>query len=287
MKNHRRKIIFFGVAIFEAVVLILLVKTCREHFEDIATPDVKQPYNENLERDKKQIVQTYIDAVEYYRQQCILHGCDSVYDVTGMFCRYAIRDIGNDDSSECIPSPYPADTQIEVRVGEIFYDKSNLLCATIIAVNKTFTNPDSLSNYDSECHYKGICVIGRRHKVEEPFMLYPISAYSCWAYSFERVFELMKSFAYRFMKDYTGSFTVVFQGEYYGYNMQDPQFFEKSPLFQKFDEKRYNFQMRRFYNDRLGKIDYYEYPTEPFTYKRDSIRDQPDSISNNRPQVKG
>ena len=39
--------------------------------------------------------------------------------------------------------------------------------------------------------------------------------------------------------------------------------------------------------DRLGKIDYYEYPTEPFTYKRDSIRDQPDSISNNRPQVKG
>lgn len=214
-----------------------------------------QPPKELLEKDKKQIAESYVNLVEKYRQfyQEDLEKDTFVLahiDVSG-FYRYGER---TNIYGEDIASPWPMHGQLEVTVDTIVYSSDKRFCVALLIIKRSFFKSEYVIKEKSWRHpYDGSAFIGYKKEENGPYLIYPTHVFSViWMDTYDDVKEELRNYYFKYLYLQTGSFDTVFEQTSYKYNIGDSLFFEKAPFFQKYDSTRYNFQMFRYMVGRKG-----------------------------------
>lgn len=236
----------------------------------------KQPPKELIDRDSKQISKTFIAIAEKYRYNFILHHKWNYTATNWIFSWYASREKCTQSDTEIstyVPSPLPVSTQIKVTVDTLLYNKDKKLCFVLLAVEDKHTHFDGLVDDPEDEKFNGFAFVGYRQDINQPFALYPIETFMVSAESLSVTNQYMRYYYFTQYCDMAGAPTTVFFGLQH-VNLDDPQFFKKSPLFRKDIEGFYNFQCYKdsgkihIYHfeeadssEIFGKIDYHDYIT--------------------------
>lgn len=230
---------------------------------------------EDYIKDKKQIESCFIENVEYFRkyhrydfkiyensQDSLKQEYEKYYqkypganwDPANFFEPYASRfDLKQD---KYVQSPIPTEKQLTVTTDTIVYSKDSLFCVAFLILNLHYDEIKDLEQKrDKDREYSAKAVIGYRTNTEEPFDIYPLKKHSVTGFeSYKAASTMIKDLYFNRLKG-IGSTGSVYEGMKFKQNVGDKDFFEKSPYFQKYNDKFFNFQMYRH----LGK-DY------PFQY---------------------
>lgn len=230
---------------------------------------------ENYTNDKNQIKNCFIENVEYFRKyhrydlKIYVNSSDSLkqeyeeyyqkypganWDPANFFEPYASRfDLKQD---KYVQSPIPTEKQLTVTTDTIVYSKDSLFCVAFLILNLHYDEIKDLEQKrDKDREYSAKAVIGYRTNTEEPFDIYPLKKHSVTGFeSYKAASTMIKDLYFNRLKG-IGSTGSVYEGMKFKQNVGDKDFFEKSPYFQKYNDKFFNFQMYRH----LGK-DY------PFQY---------------------
>ena len=234
------------------------------------SPQMKIKY----QKDKQQIADCFIKNVEYFRKYHrydlrFIRDSDSLrniyekhykkylgadWDPANFFEPYATRfDLKND---EYINSPIPTDQQLTVTTDTIVYSKNGLFCVAILVIHLHYDEVNNLEQKrDEDREYSAKAVIGYRTNIEKTFDIYPLKKHSVTGFeSYDAASIMLRDLYFNKLKG-IGSSGSVYEGMQFKQNIGGKDFFEKSPYFQKYDNKYYNFQMYRH----LGKDYPYQY----------------------------
>lgn len=230
---------------------------------------------EKYVKDKKQIESCFIENVEYFRKyhrynfEKYVNSPDSLiqeheeyyqkypgadWDPANFFEPYASRfDL---KQNKYVKSPISTEKQLTVTADTIVYSKDSLFCVAFLVLHLHYDEIKDLEQKrDKDREYSAKAVIGYRTSAEEPLTIYPLKKHSVTGFdSYESASAMIKDLYFKRLKG-IGSTGSVFEGMKFEHNVGDKGFFEKSPYFQKYNDKYFNFQMYRH----LGK-DY------PFQY---------------------
>lgn len=262
---------------FILLISILILGNCSGSKQDknrkeslIPSPQMEVKYK----KDKQQIADCFIKNVEYFRKYHryewrFVGDSDSLrnirekhykkypgadWDPANFFEPYAARfDLKND---EYINSPIPTDQQLTVTTDTIVYSKDSLFCVAILIVKGNYIK---IANIEEGMvagrEYDAKALIGYRTNIEKPFDIYPLKKHSVVGFESYKAASIMLRDLYFNKLKGIGSTGSVFERMQFKQNVGDKDFFEKSPYFQKYDNKYYNFQMYRH----LGKDYPYQY----------------------------
>lgn len=218
----------------------------------------QQPPKQQLEKDGEQIVESYINMIEMYRQ-LLLAESEDAFEPTNFYEPYANR--YTLDGKE-IASPFPIYTQLKVTADTIVYSKNHKFCVALLILKSNYSQIEGIENENSDFPYDACAVIGYRQNDKEPYKLYPITKYKVIGVgTYADAKEIIRESYFKNLKKTYAGYSLVFNGAPLGYNIGDPQFFEKSPYFQKYDSLRYNFQMYHYY----GEDHKFPQPTKDYT----------------------
>lgn len=254
--NHIMAFLIVSIAIV-VVTLKLLYKDLNDC--EIPKADAPQPSKQRLERDGKQLAWDFVNIVEYYRlaqRADSLDWADS-HDPAYFYFPYAQRETIDGVS---VASPLPTSSQINVYVDTILYNADGNICFALLIIKAKYSD---LCNFQKEFEtypYSACAIVGYRENQSMPYSQYPVTAFSAMSDTYKEAQRVIRECYFLSLNKATGGYYNVFNEEPYKYNIGNPDFFDKSPLFQKYDSTRYNFQMYR----KDGKIQ--EYPIRKASY---------------------
>ena len=140
----------------------------------------------------------------------------------------------------------------------IIYNKDKLLCWAFVVIEQYKAGGN---NVKYTPYYWSYSVIGKRKNINEPFKVFIRPAHPAWATEKDWVEALENDVL--FSAGWTTEIRDVFEAETDKLPvLSDPKFFEKHPLFHKFDDSTYNFEWwNANFNGRRnnGKPEYYRY----------------------------
>lgn len=200
--------------------------------------------------DKKEIAKSFIMNVEYFR-------CNpESLEPANFYYPYSER--YDSINMQFIPSPIITDNQISVSVERIEYSKDSCLCFAILLIENHYSMVEGLS---IEREYGRIfdsqAVIGYRKSKNDVFKIYPDEHFIATGFTDKQTPVQIIERQYTSNLKKCGSLAgSIYQGKTFNENVGDSLFFENSPLFQKYDDTTFNFQIYR----NLGKDNYYNYP---------------------------
>lgn len=213
-----------------------------------------QPSQQQLETDGQQIVESFLNTVEMYRQSLLADTVNlkASVDPSNFYEPYAER-ITTD--GRVISSPLPISSQLKVSIDTIVYSQNKNFCFALLIIESNYSKIKGLENKKIDHPYDACAVIGYKFNDNDLFNLYPVTTFKVVGVdSYADAKRIIRDSYFRNLKKTYGGVFSVFNGTPFGYNLGDSQFFEKAPFFQKYDSLRYNFQM--YHN--LGED--YEYP---------------------------
>lgn len=213
-----------------------------------------QPSKQQLEIDGQQIVESFLNTVETYRQFLLddTVNMKAIVDPSNFYEPYAER-LTTD--GKVISSPFPISSQLKVTIDTIVYGQNKNFCFALLIIESNYSTVTGLENKKTDHPYDACAVIGYKLNDNDTFNLYPVTTFKVIGVdSYTDAKRIIRDSYFRNLRKTSGGVFSVFNGIPFVYNLGDPQFFEKSPFFQKYDSLRYNFQM--YHN--LGED--YEYP---------------------------
>lgn len=231
----------------------------RRQAQDHLVTNPKELYN----RDKEQISKCFINNVEYYRLYCrytseeldtyyndSIHS-DAQWDPANFYEPYACR--YNEELQCYINSPIETIYQLKVEVDTILYDNTACLCFAFLSIYQNYKNVSHLKKRPSG--YDAKAIIGIRKCTDDAFNVYPVTNFI--AFNYTNKDACIRDLKYLYSHRLKGSSLAgsVYQEMTFNANVGDSRFFEDSPFFQPFDERRLNCQMYKH----LGKIYEYNY----------------------------
>lgn len=201
-------------------------------------------------QDKKDIAKSFIGNIEYFR-------CNpDILEPVNFYYPYSER--YDSINKQFIPSPITTDKQISVSVERIEYSKDSCLCFAILLIENHYSLINGLEKdrefgriFDSQA------VIGYRKSKKDVFKIYPDEHFMATGFTDNKtpVQIIERDYSYKLRK-FGRLMGSIYQDKTFNENVGDSLFFENSPLFQKYNDTTYNFQMYRF----LGKDYHYDYP---------------------------
>lgn len=201
-------------------------------------------------QDKKAIAKSFIMNVEYFR-------CNPHYLEPANFY-YPYSERYDSINKQYIPSPITTDKQISVSVERIEYSKDSCLCFAILLIENHYSLIDGLAiKREHGRIFDSQAIIGYRKSKKDVFRIYPDEHFQATGFTDNNTpVQIIEREYTSNLKNYGNLAGSIYQGKTFNENVGDTLFFENSPLFQKYDDSSFNFQMYRF----LGKDYYYDYP---------------------------
>ena len=253
----RKTIIFFSIIFIPFIVVItcpfigyMVYLGFDTLFREIGSSIEKKKGLEGcdtvpLAGDKEQIAEAFmanVDAIwvkvnELDKEIKPQEACDSVNDPLGHYTflcySYHMKDsVRSFDGLAIYPSKY-----YKSYTDLILYDKDKLLCMAFIVLRRDF------GYHKISPQFETYVVIGERENINEPFKI------------FVRDNGVLYGGKSRKIIKYTEEYILYDKGATYKYSdvypvtdtdslpvLSDPDFFEKHPLFEKFDDSTYNFE---------------------------------------------
>jgi len=247
------RVILVILKVFSLSLVFLSLNLCSES-KKIKVDPKQQPSKQQLETDGQQIADYFINTVEMYRQIILVDSfkTEASIDPAHFYQPYAERVTVNGDR---VPSPLPTSTQFKVSSDTILYNPDKTICFALLIIECKYSVIEGLENNGLKNPYDARAVIGYRMNDTVPYSIYPVEIFSVIRVdTYADARRMIRKCYFRDLKKTGGGVFTVFNETPFFYNLGDPQFFEKSPFFQKYDSTRYNFQMYH----KLGKD--YEYP---------------------------
>lgn len=253
MKNIINFIIVFLI-LSTAIAVVMLKMSYSDSCDcEIPKTDTPQPSKQRLERDGKQLARDFINTVEYYRlalQSDTMDWNDS-HDPANFYFPYAQRETID---SVYVASPLPTSSQIKVFVDTILYNADGNICFALLIIKAKYSDFKNFQKEFKTYPYSACAIVGYRENNSMPYTLYPVNAFSAMSDTYKEAKRVIRECYFLSLNQATGDYYSVFNQQPYKYNIGDPKFFDESPLFQKYDSTRYNFQM--YHNEGNN----YEYP---------------------------
>lgn len=259
--------------LFPITILFFIISSCNEtgKFKETITPTVI--------KDKQDIADAFIENVEYYRKFCYYgQKMDSAKyskhpysqgDPGICFDPYATR--YNLEINNYVNSPLPTATQITPHVVNIVYSPDSLKCVAFICIKSHYDNIPSLEPArDRFRKYDGKVIMGIRDSINQQFKIYPYIRLA--TVGFENINSSMKILKYHFFKELKG-FTAHneprFEGATYTHNLDEPEFFDTAPDFQKNKSEKF----KDYYNCQLyWTAGWIIHPYQYYSNQPDSIK---------------
>ncbi len=193
---------------------------------------------------------------EYIDKEKFLYDPEKVYNMLYFYLRDYYENSTVADRIVFLPER-PSDFY-HAWTNLIVYSKDKLLCWAFVVIRQDMDK-------EVQRNYRGYNVIGKRKSVNEPFKIY-VRGRSEYAFSSKGLYiiELMENETL-YIPGLTYEVNDVYpiKDEHKLPVLSDPDFFEKHPLFHKFNDSTYNFEwfMRQeygFYRKRYPEM--YRYP---------------------------
>ena len=188
---------------------------------------------EQLERHFQQYPQLKGDGANFYYSHAL---------------RYSLKKDG------WVNSPIPTKEQVFVSTDSIIYNKDASLCIAFLCVECNYSDIEGL---EKDPHtFQAEAMVGYRKHPKDTLKTYPLTFFRLMGYDYKGnlVNDLIKLYTTKLKGTYlTGS---VYEGYWFNHNVGEDGFFENSPLFMKYNDSTYYFQMYRA----LGKDYMYDYP---------------------------
>lgn len=256
-------------------VVIIILHGCFE----ADTYNYKEITNQQVILDKKHIAKSYSDNIEYYRKYCCYGNRRdsskfskhpySQGDPSNFFVPYGSRyDLKIDNY---VNSPLPTETQVTPHVVNIVYSPDSLKCVALVCVESHFDDIPPLEKEPLEYReFDGRIILGIRDSMNYNFKIYPYNNYSAIGFeSCRYALEGIRHILFKELKGYIiGENDARCKGEKYLHNLDEPEFFETAPDFQKNKSEKF----KDYYNCQL----YCKYWKDIYPYQYYS--NQPDSI---------
>lgn len=205
------------------IVLIVIFFYPRnvEYDKKYKIPEIKKIPNTALfERDKQQIAECYISNVEYYRLSPDKIENSVIFEPYS--CYYGGEGLGY------VKLPTTSDKNIDVKVGDIYYNPDKLISVIFIGVKQTIDLPN-IEKRRKGREYDAMCLIGLRNDTLEGFTLYPFRAFKQTGYSdYETPLRLVKEPYFTQLAD-----AEAMWGKKYRTNLGDKDFWINNLLFDK------------------------------------------------------
>lgn len=220
------------------------------------------------EFDKKTIAEAYLNNVEYYRlhypfeyetiswntedstkQEEIEKQIDKHFqkypkakkDYVSFYkpsaCRFSLKMNGY------VSSPIPSKEQIFVSTDSIFYNKNATFCIAFLCVEEKF---DELDGFEKEPHtFRAEAMVGFRKHSRDTLKMYPLTFFRLMGYDKKKtlVDDLIKIYTTR-LKGTILPWSIYGENRF-NHNVGEKGFFKESPLFMKYNDSTYCFQMYR------------------------------------------
>ncbi len=256
------------------VIFLALIFLCNKNSQ----VEIYKVSPELYEFDKKTIAEAFLNNVEYYRlhypynlERRYMHSLDSIEaslideKIEKHFQKYpkVKRDPANFYLSlanrtmitgEYVNSPIPTKEEVFVSTDSIFYNKNASLCIAFLCVEHKCNDIDGLENIPHT--FLAEALVGYRKHPNDTLKTYPLTIFRLMGY------DKKKTLVEDLIKLYTSKLKwVILPGTIYGwkrfrYNVGEKGFFTDSPLFLKYNDTTYYFQMYKA----LGEDCHYDYP---------------------------
>ena len=219
---------------------------------------------DTYQKDKQEIHDVYVNNIEYYRMHH-LYNIDTIdyvkhykeypyaqYDPANFYSPYGCR--VSKEGSIFVPSPYSTNSQLNIEVDIIIYDKSGSLFIAFVCIEKKFKESPSLKNIKHG--FDGRAMIGYRDEKTKVLKVYPLTNFMSIGMNSKN--EVLQAIKKDYMNKLKGSYLSgsVYGANKFGENVGNNSFFQESQFFKKNYDGLYLFQL---YKD-LDEIKEYKYP---------------------------
>ena len=259
-------------------VIIILIVSCNKN-NQLETYKVSPML---YEFDKKTIAEAYLNNIEYYRlhypydlelkqEKAVQVLKDSTAerllseqlerhfqqypkvkrDPANFYKPHAYRILTTNDM---VSSPIPTYKQVFVSTDSIIYNKDASLCIAFLCVEDNFDDIEGLEKYDHT--FSAEAMVGYRKHPKDTLKTYPLTFFRLMAYDQKKsiVGDLIRLYTTK-LKGNT-LYGSVYEDYLFNHNVGEKGFFTESPLFMKYNDSTYYFQMYRA----LGEDYMYDYP---------------------------
>lgn len=263
---------------FLVFVIIILVVSCNKN-NQLETYKVSPKL---YEFDKKNIAEAYLNNIEYYRlhypydlelkqKQAVQILKDSIAekilseqlerhfqqypkvkrDPAKFYEPYACRTL---TTMDFVRSPFPTKDQVFVSTDSIIYNKNATLCIAFLCVEGKYDDVEGLEN---RLHtFNAEAMVGYRKHPKDTLRTYPMTFFRLMGY--DKKETLVDDLIRLYSTKLKGTFLYgsVYENYRFNHNVGEKGFFEESPLFMKYNDSTYYFQMYRS----LGEDFPFDYP---------------------------
>ena len=267
--------------IIKTVIIIILILTVS--WNRNSQMDVAKVSRDLYEFDKKNIAEAYLNNIEYYRLHYpynlelrlkqavqVTEGSAEEKEITEQLerhfqkypkvkndpakfykpyaCRYSLK------INDYVNSPVPTRKQVSVSTDSIIYNKDASLCIAFLCIEYKF---DDIEGLESRPHtFSAAAMVGYRKHPKDTLKTYPLSFYRLMVYDKKKtiVGDLIELYSTR-LKGRIEPWSI-YGNVRFNHNVGEKKFFKESPLFMKYNDSTYYFQMYRA----LGEDFRYDYP---------------------------
>ena len=190
-------------------------------------------------RDKQQIENYVLNNIEYYR----LHPYD--YDTIPIDCANYFEPYStfyNLINKEYVKAPIPAYQYLKISVDTIVYNSNGLKCFIFCGIEEKIINSDSLMTCQPGRNCDAKSFIGVRTDLNDSLTIYPFVKYNIFGYS--DIKEACNDLKYLYFNRLKGETLSAshYRSKGFEQNVNDCDFFEKSIIFQPYDDSTFNYQ---------------------------------------------
>lgn len=191
------------------------------------------------ENDKIQISNYVLNNIEYYRFHSEL--CDSMYrDYANFFNPYAHFYDKNKES--LVIATIPVSQYLNVTVDTIIYDDNGLKCFIFCGIEIKTMSINGLTICEKGRNFDAKSFVGVRNNIADSISIYPFVKYSIFGYgNFKEAVDDLKYLYFNKLKGDNLS-ASHYSPKGFEQNVGDDDFFEKSIIFQHFDDSTFNYQ---------------------------------------------
>lgn len=263
---------------FIILLFIILIVSCSKNSQI----EIYEVSSELYEFDKRTIAETYLNNIEYYRlyypydlELRLKHAVQVLEDSTeekvieeqldrhfqkhpkvkddpaNFYLPFATRTLTTIDN---VNSPIPTKEQVFVSVDSIIYNKDASLCIAFLCIENKFEDIQGLEKISHI--FIAEAMVGYRKHPQDTMRTYPLTFFRL------RSVEQKGSIVQDLIELYTtrikgnGLSGSIYEDIRFNHNVGEKGFFTESPLFKKYDDTTYYFQMYKA----LGKDYRYDYP---------------------------
>lgn len=198
----------------------------------------KSPFvsREIYERDRKQIVDCYMNNIDYYRSN---YYDDKYSDIANYYTPYVEFYYG--DRDYYVPAPIPVTDYIKITVDTILYDHSGIKCFIFAVIEKKTIILNGLKSREEGRNFDAMALIGVRSQITDSLCLYPFVKFKTFGFeSYQSAINELKRLYFNYLKGdcIAGS---VYKSRRFDFNVGEEGFFE-SVIFQRYTDSTFYYQ---------------------------------------------